>query len=153
MIRSAVCTGTAPATAATDDPSAAVSYVPNSYFSFPFAPTTFDDSGACSSAASACSQNYDACLTNLQGDTGYAVTIDVPGGGGTTVAGAGGNLDSASATSVCSSLSSEACSDVEATSCDSYGNGSGPAAPPSIRLVVLVTGVSVAAMVLRGISS
>ncbi|KAH7326766.1 hypothetical protein B0I35DRAFT_405957 [Stachybotrys elegans] len=43
----AVCTGTAPNPTQTDAP---VSFVPNTYFTFPYAPTTFADSGACSSA-------------------------------------------------------------------------------------------------------
>lgn len=113
---SAVCTGTAPATAAT---AIAVSFVPNSYFSFPFAPTTYDNRDICSDAASACSRNYDTCVTVLEGSSGWGVTIDVPGGGGTTVGGGGAGLG-ASATPVCSSLSSRACSHLEATPCSSY---------------------------------
>lgn len=100
-----------------------VSYVPNSYFLFPYAQTVFDSEGACSSAVDACSNNYDACVSDLEGDLGFPVTIDVPGGGGTTVAG-GIDLEPASATSVCSSLSSQACSDLESTSCDAFDSGS-----------------------------
>lgn len=101
-----------------------VSYVPNSYFSFPYAATTFGNSASCASAVKACSSNYNACVTGLRGSGGYGVTIDVPGGGGTTVGGIAGNLGP-SATSICSSLSSQACSKLEATKCESFGNGSG----------------------------
>lgn len=151
-LHSAVCTGTAPASEATADPTRALSYVPNSYFSFPYAPTTFDDSGACSTASSACSRNYNLCLTNLQGDNGYAVTIDVPGGGGTTIAGSVVNLDASSATSICSSLSTAACSEVEATSCDSYDSGSSLAVPPPMGLLAVVAAYYLAAMVLGALT-
>ncbi|CAM1507373.1 Fc.00g070140.m01.CDS01 [Cosmosporella sp. VM-42] len=117
----AVCTGTAPATAATGAPVAAVSYVPNSYFSFPYAPTSYDNRDTCSSAVKACSRNYDSCVSVLGDGGSYGVTIDVPGGGGTTVAGVGANVG-ASATPICSSLSSEACSDLEATQCVDFGS-------------------------------
>lgn len=58
------------------------------------------------------------------GGSDFAVTIAVPGGGGTTVGGFATSLGS-SATDVCSSLSSEACSKLEATSCDSFDAESG----------------------------
>ncbi|KJZ71200.1 hypothetical protein HIM_09406 [Hirsutella minnesotensis 3608] len=119
----AVCTGTAPATPGEATPTAPVSYVPNQYFSFPYAATTFGNSASCALAVQACSSNYAACLSGLQGNGGYAVTINVPGGGGPTVGGALQNLGT-SATSVCSSLSSQACSKVEATKCESFGQGS-----------------------------
>lgn len=70
-------------------------------------------------------------MTNLQhgGGQGYAVTVAVAGGGGTTVNGmVTTGIDAALATSVCSSLKSEACSQAEATPCESYG-GSSSAAP------------------------
>ncbi|KAF4122390.1 hypothetical protein GMORB2_7382 [Geosmithia morbida] len=118
----AVCTGAAP----TGQPSVtqAVSYVPNSYFSFPYAMTTFDNSADCRSAVVACSENYDLCTSNLGGDggSGYGVTVDVPGGGGVTVGASATDLG-ASATSVCSSLSSEACSPLAATDCSIFGEG------------------------------
>lgn len=147
---SAVCTGTAPATAPPADATGAVSFVSNQYFSFPYAPATFDDRGACTSAVKACSRNYDSCVTDIQGDDsgGYPVTIAVPGGGGTTVDGTAANLDASSATSICSSLSSEACSDLEATSCDSYDNGAGRAGLPGSLTAMFIAG-SIAAAVLR----
>ncbi|KAF7544775.1 hypothetical protein G7Z17_g9684 [Cylindrodendrum hubeiense] len=134
----AVCTGTAPATA-TGNPTAIASYVSNSYFSFPYAATSYDDSDACSSAVDACSDNYDACVTVL-GDSGqYGVTIAVPGGGGTTVEADGSALGT-SATAICSSLSSKACSDLEATQCSDFGS----AAPFSARADLLIAVFSIA---------
>lgn len=117
-----MCTGTAPPTASNNSPTATISYVPNSYFSFPYAPTTFANSASCASATKGCSENYDSCLTNL-GGSGFAVTVNVPGGGGTTVNGNNQNLGT-SATSICSSLSSQACSNLQATKCDSFGQSS-----------------------------
>lgn len=136
-IRRAVCTGTAPPTATDNNPTAATSYVPNSYFSFPYAPTSFANSASCASATKGCSENYDACLTNL-GGSGFAVTVDVPGGGGTTVNGDGRNLGS-SATSICSSLSSQACSKIQATKCDSFGQSSSTKSTNLIRDFALAT--------------
>lgn len=102
--------------------------MPNSYFSFPYAVTSFDNSAACASAVTACSENFDACTANLGGGSqgGFGVTIEVPGGGGVTVGGSVQSLGP-SATSICSSLSSEACSAVQATHCGSFGDGSGTA--------------------------
>ena len=82
----------------------AASYVPNAYFSFPYAATYFANSGYCSAAISQCSANYAACTSQLEGQgggAGYAVTIVVPGGGGKTVAGGGATYNAASATSIC----------------------------------------------------
>ncbi|CCT61931.1 uncharacterized protein FFUJ_01569 [Fusarium fujikuroi IMI 58289] len=101
----AVCTGTAPASA-TGEPTAEASYVPNSYFAFPYAATTFTNEAACTSAVDACEKN----------------SIIVPGGGGTTVQGGGQALGSSSATAVCSSLSSRACRNVSSDDCSDYGN-------------------------------
>lgn len=120
----AVCTGAAPSGQPTASASQPISYVSNSYFSFPYALTDFDDQAACESAVEACSENFDVCTANLGGGGGnFQVTVEVPGGGGITVGGSAQDLGQASATSVCSSLSSEACSALEATSCDSYDNG------------------------------
>ncbi|KAF6814993.1 hypothetical protein CPLU01_14265 [Colletotrichum plurivorum] len=109
----AVCTGTAPTT----PPSAptAVSYVPNEYFPFPFIATSLDR-GECSSAVRQCERNYESCVTQLQGDAGFGVTVVVPDGGGTTVAAT--RLDvGTSATPICSSLSSRACYGLENANC------------------------------------
>lgn len=118
----AVCTGTAPTSVSGGNPTFIPSYVSNSYFSFPYAPTSFPNSAECESAARACSKNYDSCLTKL-GGSGYAVTVDVPGGGGTTVNGDSRDLGT-SATSICASLSNQACSKAQATNCDSFGQRS-----------------------------
>ncbi|KAF4968208.1 hypothetical protein FZEAL_10417 [Fusarium zealandicum] len=115
----AVCTGTAPASAPTG--TAPVSYVPNSYFAFPYAATTFSNEGACSSAIDACSENYDRCVNFLEDGGQYGVTIVVPDGGGTTVEG-GGQALGPSATEVCSSLSSRACDSLGNDTCSDYGS-------------------------------
>lgn len=126
----AVCTGAAGTTAGAT-PTTAVSFVPNSYFAFPYIPTTFPDSGACTSALGQCSENYAACTSGLAGARGgYGVTVVVPGGGGTTVAPTHATVPTASATSICSSLSSEACHDFQTAQCtDGSIAGSGNAAP------------------------
>lgn len=138
----AICTGTAPASFVTPRPAAptAVSFVPNTYFTFPYIATVFVDSNDCSAAVTQCSANYAACNAQLQGHAGgagYAVTIIVPGGGGTTVApGAGVTYDAGRASSICSSLSSAACSGLQASMCTMSGTlangfyfGTGNAAP------------------------
>ncbi|ATY61997.1 hypothetical protein A9K55_008221 [Cordyceps militaris] len=121
---SAVCTGTAPATAPTA-PAGSPSYVLNSYFPFPYASTTFGNSAACSSAVQSCSRNYDACLTKLQNGNGYHVTVAVPGDTGTTVTGGGGSFPGSQATYICSSLSLVACEAVGSATCTSFGQDSG----------------------------
>ncbi|GAB1311204.1 Gpi-anchored protein [Madurella fahalii] len=126
----AVCTGTAPASFVPPAPSTtAVSYVPNTYFSFPYIATYFANPGHCSAAVSQCNANHAACTSQLGGagaGGGYAVTIVVPGGGGTTVtAGASLTFDAASATSICNSLSSEACRGLQPTMCTLSGTTAG----------------------------
>ncbi|KAF7559595.1 hypothetical protein G7046_g4581 [Stylonectria norvegica] len=140
----AVCTGTAPATVATGTPAAGASYVSNAYFSFPYAATTYDDQGACQSAVSACSKNYDACVTVLESGGGYGVTIAVPGGGGTTVSGNAQGAG-ASATPICSSLSSQACSDLKATPCSEYKK-SAAALATKANLLLAAVGISTVVM-------
>lgn len=125
VVHRAVCTGTAPADAPTANPTQAISYVNNDYFSFPYAMTSFGNSAACASAIDACSENFDIC-TDLLGDggDGLAVTIEVPGGGGVTVTD-GANNAGTSGSSICSSLSSEACTHLAATPCEAYDDDSG----------------------------
>ncbi|KAF9775232.1 hypothetical protein IL306_006680 [Fusarium sp. DS 682] len=143
----AVCTGTAPASA-TGEPTAEASYVPNSYFAFPYAATTFSNEAACTSAVDACEENYDQCV-NFLGDGGqYGVTIVVPGGGGTTVQGGGQALGSSSATAVCSSLSSRACRNVSSDDCSDYGND----ASSSNRLVMWFVGFGAVIAILNALS-
>ncbi|KAK4105974.1 hypothetical protein N658DRAFT_2390 [Parathielavia hyrcaniae] len=138
----AVCTGTAPASFVPpgSSPTTAVSYVSNVYFTFPYIATSFANPGHCSAAVSQCSANHAACASQLggSGGAGYAVTIVVPGGGGTTVtAGAGISVAPAAATSICNSLSAEACGGLELGMCTLagtsasgfyFGTGSGNAA-------------------------
>ncbi|KAI1421631.1 hypothetical protein F5Y12DRAFT_718236 [Xylaria sp. FL1777] len=102
----ATCTGVAPG----GGPTATASFVSNAYFAFPVIPTSFSNAAACTTALRDCSENYDACVQDLEGgNAGYGVTIQVPGAGGTTVTQAQTALPSATATSVCSTLSLQAC--------------------------------------------
>ncbi|PNH40622.1 hypothetical protein VD0004_g6383 [Verticillium dahliae] len=125
----AVCTGTAPDSPA-GQPTASASFVANTFFPFPYMATSLDQ-GECSSALSQCSENYDTCVTELEGGSNdFAVTIVVPGGGGTTVAASHPSLGT-SATPVCSSLSSQACFGLEPSHCDQ---------PTSVNGVVIESG-------------
>lgn len=139
---SAVCTGTAPVSAPTAS-AGSPSYIPNSYFPFPYALTTFGNSASCSAAVQSCSKNYHACLTKLQSGDGYHVTVAVPGNTGTTVTGGGANLPSSQATSVCSSLSSQACEALDSATCASFGHSSGTFkfAPTSLSWLLLLWAV------------
>ncbi|KAI0484758.1 hypothetical protein GGR56DRAFT_41212 [Xylariaceae sp. FL0804] len=147
----ATCTGVAPSTTATT-----TSYVRNSYFSFPYVQTSFSNQAACTAAVSACSANYQACVSDLGGLAagGYGVTIQVPGGGGTTVAATQASLEPATATSVCSSLSSKACHNLAASSCTDAGGSGGfvvgsgngaprVTAPPCVAGVVAGLGLGI----------
>jgi hypothetical protein len=124
----AVCTGTAPDNFVPPDAAAttAASYVPNVFFSFPYIATYFANPGHCSAAISQCNANHAACTSQLAGQdgsgAGYAVTVVVPGGGGTTVAaGDGISVAAAAATSICNSLSSEACGGLRPSMCTMSG--------------------------------
>ncbi|KAL2168459.1 hypothetical protein VTG60DRAFT_7261 [Thermothelomyces hinnuleus] len=166
----AVCTGTAPASFVTPDPAGAttaVSYVPNEFFSFPYVATSFANPGHCSAAVMQCSSNYAACTSQLarvggSGDGGYAVTVVVPGGGGTTVTAAAGiSVDAAAATSICNSLSSAACGSLQPSMCTRFGTaadgfyfgtGTGnPAARPTAAACAGVVGVFAAGVAGLGI--
>lgn len=152
----AVCTGTAPAEFV--GPTPTVAFVPNPYFSFPFIPTSFNGPGACSQAASQCSDNYNACTAQLEGQGGsggsYQVTIAVPGMGGspgTTIVGNGGvTYPTSSATSICSSLSIVACRSIQPEVCTAagtnagfyIGTGAAHAARPTFACVALAAGVA-----------
>lgn len=125
------CTGIAP-TSPGAVPTAAPTYVSNSYFPFPYAGTTFTDRNACSAAVTTCSKNYDTCVTKVQQGDGYAVTIAVPGGGGKTVTGPAKNVGGPEATSICSSIRSQACGQIEATGCQSFPNSSASNKPPTV---------------------
>lgn len=117
-----ICTGVAPS--ATGVPP--VSFVSNTYFSFPYVATSFSNSGACSAAVNQCNANYQACTADLAGvNNGYGVTIVVPGGGGTTVAPTHPAVGLATATSVCQSLSRQACHGLQSSQCTQTGANNG----------------------------
>ncbi|KAI8961761.1 hypothetical protein F5Y11DRAFT_218971 [Daldinia sp. FL1419] len=142
----ATCTGVAPT-----GPTPSVSYVSNTYFSFPYIPTSFPNSVACTSAVDQCSRNYASCVSGLGGGSAaYGVTIVVPGGGGTTVAATQATgLPAATATSVCSSLSSEACYNLHSAQCTQagttggfiIGTGNTAARPAPVSIAVVAAGV------------
>lgn len=98
------------------------STVPNTYYPFFYAPTSFADAGQCSSAFTSCQTASTACFTSLAGS--YGVTIG-GFGGGITVQGVSGQVLSAAST-ICSSLSSVACSNLpDVSQCSNLGGGSG----------------------------
>ncbi|KAF5495189.1 hypothetical protein CGCS363_v009432 [Colletotrichum siamense] len=140
----AVCTGAAPTTA----PAAptAVSYVPNSYFPFPFVATSLDR-GECSDAVQQCSRNYESCVTQLDGNTGFGVTVVIPGGGGTTVAATRVDVGT-SATPICASLSSRACHGIAYDQCSQTTTVGGvvinaAARPTQASVAGMVAGIGV----------
>ncbi|KAI2609790.1 uncharacterized protein GGS25DRAFT_486275 [Hypoxylon fragiforme] len=149
----ATCTGVAP-TGATPTPS----FVSNTYFQFPYIPTSFANSVACTSAVSQCSRNYQACVSGLADSSAgaaWGVTIVVPGGGGTTVAATQATgLPAATATSVCSSLSSEACYNLQSSQCTAagttggfvIGTGNNAARPTAACVAGIVAGVGLGLM-------
>jgi hypothetical protein len=98
------------------------STVPNSYYPFIYAPTSFPDADQCSSAFTSCQAASTACFTSLAGANG----VTVGGfGGGVTVQGVSGTILSA-ASSICSSLSSVGCSNLQDVStCSNFGSGLG----------------------------
>jgi hypothetical protein len=99
------------------------STVPNSYYPFIYAPTSFPDADQCSSAFTSCQAASTACFTSLAGANG--VTVGGVDGGGITVQGVSGTILSA-ASSICSSLSSVGCSNLQQVSqCTIFGSGSG----------------------------
>ncbi|KAL3420714.1 hypothetical protein PVAG01_07159 [Phlyctema vagabunda] len=133
----ATCTGTiASATViATASATVTATYVTNEFFPFPYIPTVFANSAACTSAYSACQTNYALCTQGLNGG-GFGVTISAFGGGGVTVAPSATNLGFSSATSVCNSLSSEACQGLETSACAQYGTGAGTATTTNSVFIV-----------------
>lgn len=139
----AVCTGTAPASAPTAS-TRSPSWVPNPYFPFPYAATTFGNHASCSSAVKSCSINYGACMATLQMGNSHHVTVAIPGNTGTTITGGGASFPSSRATSICSSLSSLACGALDSATCASFGQDSGtfkiaPMSSPWLLLLVAVT--------------
>jgi len=117
-------TSTSSNTATITSGSGTASYVQNTFFPFPYIPTTYSNSAACNTAYSACQANLAAC-TNALGGNAFGVTVVAPGGGGVTVTPTAANVGSASASSVCESLSSEACYNIQSGNCAQFGTGSG----------------------------
>ncbi|KAK0115153.1 hypothetical protein ONS96_013619 [Cadophora gregata f. sp. sojae] len=120
-------TTTVPTTAiATITDGAAVSYVANAFFPWPYIPTTYANSAACNSAYQDCQTNYAACTSALDGsgagNLGFGVTIVAPNGG-ITATPTIQSLGIASATSICSSLSSEGCYNIVSENCAQFGTG------------------------------
>lgn len=115
----AAATGVPPTAA----PSAIVSHaisgtstVPNSYYPFPVAPTTFANAGDCSSTFSGCQAESAKCTGFIEGG-GYGVTINGVGVGVTQQ----GGMPPASAESICSSLSQAACHGLKVEMCSTLG--------------------------------
>ncbi|KAI2629388.1 hypothetical protein GGS21DRAFT_525979 [Xylaria nigripes] len=141
----ATCTGVAPGI----QPTKTASYVSNSYFAFPIIPTSFSNPAACTAALRDCTQNYNACVAGLTGgNTGYGVTIQVPGMPGTTVAQAQIALPSVSATAVCSTLSLEGCHGLSNGLCHAgtqggftVGSANGGPRPTAACMAGVVAGV------------
>ncbi len=98
------------------------STVPNTYYPFVYAPTSFVNADQCSSAFTSCQAASTACFTSLAGS--YGVTVG-GFGGGITVQGVSGTILSAAST-ICSSLSSVGCSNIQQVSqCSIFGSASG----------------------------
>ena len=100
------------------------SYVSNTYFPFPYIPTTYSNSAACNSAFQACQTNYALCTEDLEGAAVAGVTISAPNGG-VTVAPTVVNVGTSSAMSICSSLSNVACYGIVSSNCAQFGTGTG----------------------------
>lgn len=99
------------------------STVANSYYPFPYLPTTYANAGQCTSSFSSCQFESAKCTGMLEGG-GMAVTISGPGGGVTQE----GAMPVSSAESICSSLSVEACHGLALTQCSTLGGASTTAA-------------------------
>ncbi|KUJ20263.1 uncharacterized protein LY89DRAFT_682023 [Mollisia scopiformis] len=120
---SSATTTTSTATTATITSAASLSYVSNTFFPWPYIPTTYINSAACMTAYSDCQSNLAACTADLEGgSSGFPVTIVAPGGG-VTVGATAQNLGSASATSICSSLYQEGCYGIVPANCATFGTG------------------------------
>lgn len=115
-------TTTSTSTAATITSAATLSTVVNSFFPWPFIPTTYVNSAACMTAYSDCQSNYAACTADLAGGNAFPVTIVAPGGG-VTVAATAQSLGAASATSICSSLYNVGCYGIVPANCATFGTG------------------------------
>lgn len=92
------------------------STVANSFYPFPYLPTTYPNAAVCTSSFSSCQLESAKCTGMLEGG-GMAVTIRGPGG---EVTQAGAMMPS-SAESICSSLSVEACHGLDLAQCSTLG--------------------------------
>ncbi|KAH8808398.1 hypothetical protein F5884DRAFT_792085 [Xylogone sp. PMI_703] len=128
-----------------------LSLVQNSYFPWPYIPTSYANSAACNSAYQACQTNYMVCTNDLVGG-GFAVTISVPGGGGTTIAPTATALPTPSATSICSSLYSEGCFNIQSSDCAQFGNGPAPSATNSDGFIAGTGGNAASSLSMGSIS-
>ncbi|KAL6718048.1 hypothetical protein ACLMJK_004133 [Lecanora helva] len=99
------------------------STVQNSFYPFPYLPTTYANAAQCTSSFSSCQLESAKCTGMLEGG-GMAVTISGPAGGVTQQ----GAMPAASAESVCSSLSAEACHGLALTQCSTLGGAKQTAA-------------------------
>ena len=99
------------------------STVANSYYPYPYLPTTYKDAGQCTSSFSSCQLESAKCTGMLEGG-GMAVTVSGPAGGVTQE----GVMPVASAESICSSLSVEACHGLALTQCSTLGGAKQTAA-------------------------
>lgn len=99
------------------------STVANSFYPYPYLPTTYANAAQCTASFSSCQMESAQCTGLLEGG-GMAVTIAGPNGGVTQA----GAMPVASAESICSSLSVEACHGLALTQCATLGGAKGAAA-------------------------
>ena len=99
------------------------STVANSFYPYPYLPTTYKDAAQCTSSFSSCQLESAKCTGMLEGG-GMAVTISGPGGGVTQE----GAMPVSSAESICSSLSVEACHGLALSQCSTLGGAKQTAA-------------------------
>lgn len=99
------------------------STVANSFYPYPYLPTTYANAAQCTSSFSSCQLESAKCTSMLEGG-GMAVTVSGPGGGVTQE----GAMPVSSAESICSSLSVEACHGLALTQCATLGGATGTAA-------------------------
>lgn len=92
------------------------STVANSYYPYPYLPTTYPNAADCSTSFSSCQAESAKCTGFVEGG-GYGVTVSGAGG----IITQQGAMAPASAQSICSSLSQEACHGLQLTQCSTLG--------------------------------
>ncbi|KAF2274555.1 uncharacterized protein EI97DRAFT_468733 [Westerdykella ornata] len=100
------------------------SMVPNTFYPFPYIPTTYINAAACSQAYTSCQADAMSCTSALANGV-PGVTVSAPNGGATITAIA--SLGPERAAAVCASLSSQACSGLIVEACARFGDGAGSA--------------------------